>query len=243
MSLFLIKSILSVAVVLSVLVALFTMLEVFGRAEKRYNVEKLKRAHRWNGRIYIALFAVIAYLCLSYLYRTKAELSARANFHSVFAISMAALLFAKVLFVRYYKLFYNQAKTVGLLIAFLSAGLIGTSAGYYLLVTGLGTKVIYRVAPAPADKAAIRADQASIDKGRELYESKCYLCHDPESNKTIVGPGHKDILKNPLLPASKRPATPENIAAQLRKPVDKMPPFAYLSDDEVESLIAYLNTL
>ncbi|MEW6418126.1 MAG: cytochrome c [Nitrospirota bacterium] len=58
-----------------------------------------------------------------------------------------------------------------------------------------------------------------------------------------MGPGHKGILKNPLLPVSKKPATPENIVHQLKKPYKDMPSFSYLSDTEVQNIIAYLNTL
>jgi hypothetical protein len=58
-----------------------------------------------------------------------------------------------------------------------------------------------------------------------------------------VGPGHKDILKNPLLPVSKKPATPENAADQIRNPYKDMPSFSYLLDEDVENIVAFLNTL
>jgi len=89
----------------------------------------------------------------------------------------------------------------------------------------------------------IKTDQESINKGKELYESKCYFCHDAYSTKWGVGPGHKGILKNPLLPASGKPATPENIVNQLRNPYKDMPSFSYLSDEDIQNIIAFLNTL
>jgi mono/diheme cytochrome c family protein len=58
-----------------------------------------------------------------------------------------------------------------------------------------------------------------------------------------VGPGLKGLLKNPTLPISKHPATAESIRFQLRQPTGRMPSFAYLSEDEMGDLIAYLNTL
>jgi cytochrome c1 len=39
------------------------------------------------------------------------------------------------------------------------------------------------------------------------------------------------------------PATPENIVSQLMKPFGQMPSFDYLSDEEIEDLLAFLNTL
>lgn len=89
----------------------------------------------------------------------------------------------------------------------------------------------------------VKTDPVSIKKGRELYESKCSFCHDPYGTEKIVGPGHKGILKNPFLPASKKQATPENIANQIRNPYRDMPSFSYLSNQEISDIIAFLNTL
>lgn len=95
----------------------------------------------------------------------------------------------------------------------------------------------------PDIKVNLRTDAESISKGRELFNSKCAFCHDPNSTNTIVGPGLKGILKRGKLPISKRPATPENIIWQLKEPYKDMPSFSYLSTEEMESIIAYLNTI
>ncbi|MEW6109544.1 MAG: cytochrome c [Nitrospirota bacterium] len=39
------------------------------------------------------------------------------------------------------------------------------------------------------------------------------------------------------------PATAENIANQIRNPYKDMPSFSYLSDEDIQNLIAFLNTL
>jgi hypothetical protein len=228
---------------------MFTMFEVFGRADKKYNIEKLKKIHRLNGKIYFLLYIVITYFCLDFILKTKAEPSPRATFHSVFALTVLVLLCLKVSFVRIYKQFYGQVKTIGILIALLTLGMIGTSGGYYLLITKLGTDVLIKKGVEEKKETSkksmviVKTDQESIRKGKELYESKCSFCHDPNSTKKIVGPGHKGILKNPLLPVSKKPATPDNIAQQIRNPYRDMPSFSYLPDDDVLNIIAYLNTL
>ncbi|MFI5295111.1 MAG: c-type cytochrome [Thermodesulfovibrionales bacterium] len=99
----------------------------------------------------------------------------------------------------------------------------------------------------PADKTpntiVKRTDQKSIKAGKVLFAQKCEYCHDPYSTMRLGGPGLKDILKNPLLPTSKKPATPENIASQMRHPLSNMPSFVYLDEDDVENIIAFLNTL
>lgn len=249
MPVFLVKSFLSFGVLVFTLFAMYTMFEVFGRTEKRRDPERFKRLHRINGVLFIILYLVIAYLCLDYLLRTRAEPSPRAALHGVLALTVIFLLGLKISYIRVYRAYYNHAKVLGVVVALAALGMFATSAGYYLLVTKFGTRVEEKArpekAPAPAEmeKIEVPTDQASIEAGRALYEEKCSFCHDPHSRETIVGPGHKGLLKRQRLPASGRPATPENVARQLRSPYDKMPSFSYLSDGQVRELLAYLNTL
>lgn len=94
-----------------------------------------------------------------------------------------------------------------------------------------------------ADKIVIKTDPESVEAGRLLFARKCEYCHDPNSNNSLVGPGFKGILKGALLPVSGRPATPENIASQMRHPFTSMPSFDFLPEQELLDIIAYLNTL
>src|SRR4030043_221624 len=248
MPIFLIKSFLSLVLLLLTLLAMFTMFEVLGRTEKRFNVTTLIRIHRLNGKIYFALYLIIAYFCLDFILQTKGELSPRATFHGVFALAVVVLLLLKVSFVRIYRQFYGQVKTIGIIISLLTFGMIGTSAGYYLLITKFGINVLPQKVEESKEiqkevRIIIRTDPESISKGKEIYESTCTFCHDPISTQTIVGPGHKGILKNPFLPVSKKPATPEYIANQLRNPYRDMPSFSHLSQEDVMNIIAFLNTL
>lgn len=251
MSILFLKSLLSLVMVVAALIQMVTMFEIFGRNEKKYDIEKLKKTHRLNGIIFFLLYLLIAYFCLDFILSTKAELSPRAALHSVFAITVIILLALKVSFVRFYRQFYNQVKIIGLLIGLITFAMIWTSGGYYLLVTEFGTdqrviKTFGHKKDEPlkeVNKIVIKTDAASIAKGKEMYESKCYFCHDAYGNETIVGPGHKGIMKNPYLPVSKKPATPENVANQIRNPYRDMPSFSYLSDEDILNLIAYLNTL
>jgi hypothetical protein len=225
------------------------MFEVFGRAEKKYDIDKLRKFHRLDGKLYFILYVLIAYFCLNFIYHTGAEPSPRATFHGVFAFSVLVLLLLKVSFVRIYRQFYGYVKTIGILIALLTFGMIGTSAGYYLLITNFGTDILFKKAVEEKRGLAkeaiiiVKTDMDSIKKGRELYDSKCSFCHDPYGTEKIVGPGHKGILKNPFLPASKKPSTPENIANQIKNPYRDMPSFSYLSNEQISDIIAFLNTL
>ncbi len=87
------------------------------------------------------------------------------------------------------------------------------------------------------------SDAETVERGRQLYRQHCLVCHDPESRELAAGHGHKEILQREELPVSGRPATPENVVRVLRQPYDAMPSFAWLTDEQVEDLLAYLNTI
>src|SRR3990172_5569202 len=133
MPIFLLKSLLSLLLLLLTFIQMFTMFGVFGRAEKKYNIDKLRKFHRLDGKLYFIFYVLIAYLCLNFIYRTETELSPRATFHGVFALSVLVLLLLKVSFVRIYRQFYGYVKTIGILIALLTFLIILTSTYYYLL--------------------------------------------------------------------------------------------------------------
>jgi len=257
MSSFLYKSILSLLMIPAALVAMFTMFEIFGRDTINYNVNRLKLLHKVNGITYIILFLYLSYLCLDFLMATKVELSSRVTFHSVFSLTIITLLAVKLSFIRVYNKFYGQARVLGLVIALTTFGMVGTSGIYYLLVSEFGTNNTVANAlqsmieePAqttgdkvPSDKPVRTTDAESINRGEKLFQESCSFCHDPYSTKVVVGPGLQGVLKNPTLPTSKRPSTPENIAVQLKNPYKRMPSFSNLSQENVADLISFMNTL
>ncbi|MDD5773496.1 MAG: cytochrome c [bacterium] len=255
MSIFYLKSILSIVLLAVAMISMFTMFEIFGKSEKKYNIEKLKKFHRINGRIYIIIFLFISYYCINSMMASKAELSSRGAFHSVFSLAVIVLFALKLSYIRIYKQYYGRVQMIGLLIALLTFGMMGTSGAYFLLVTKFGqdrtfeeimeykTKSPQAVKGKEEKITAIRTDPESIGKGKNLFDAKCSFCHDPYDIKFIVGPGLKGILKNPELPISKKQANAENIVHQLREPLSQMPSFNYLLKEDIENIIAFLNTL
>lgn len=257
MTILFLKSILSIIMLILAVVAMFTMFEILGRIEKRFDTGTLRKIHKINGIVFFIIFVFIAYFCLSFIVLSKAELSARSAFHSVFALSILILFGVKISMIRFYRQFYNQAKVLGLVIALLTFAMVGISGGYYLLVTEFGRDMTFdkimqyrkRVIAEKAEKKdkavkiVVRTDPESIGRGKNLFDAKCNFCHNAYGTDRIVGPGLKGVLKKPGLPVSKRPAVPENIRRQLIQPFSRMPSFEYLSEKEVEDLIAFLNTL
>ncbi len=256
MSIPLLKSVLSLIVILSTLFAAFTGLEIFGRKDRKYDIHRLKKVHLINGIVYLLLFIFITYFCLSYIINSKSELSSRGTVHGLFVIIVLILLGLKISFVRVYRSYYGQVPVIGIFIVLLTFGIVGVSGGYYFIVTDFGTdreafdkiwaykyKSTKEAIELREIAIVVKKDRESIGIGRDLFDEKCSFCHDAYSTDTIVGPGLKGILKNPDLPMSRRPSTPENVVKQLRHPFNRMPSFAYLSEEEITNLIAFLNTL
>lgn len=88
----------------------------------------------------------------------------------------------------------------------------------------------------------IKTDTKTIERGKVMFKEKCAYCHDPAGVKQLDGPPLKGILKNPTLPVSKKPATPENVASQMRHPYKGMPMFTF-TQEEFTYILSYLNTL
>ena len=151
-----------------------------------------------------------------------------------------------------YRELYSSIKYLGILMVVLTFVMAGASGGYYMVVSKFGTdktfdKIVqYRQTAgrvSPDNSLPVKVDRQSIKSGKNLFDAKCIFCHDPDSSTDKVGPGLKGIMKNDLLPVSGRPANPENIINQFKKPVNRMPSFDYLSDEEMKDILAYLKTL
>jgi len=80
-------------------------------------------------------------------------------------------------------------------------------------------------------------------KGAEIFNQKCSFCHFTDNTEAKVGPGLKGIFSLKAMPTSGLAVSDDNIRKQLKTPFKDMPPFADLSDENIEALIAYLKTL
>ena len=82
-----------------------------------------------------------------------------------------------------------------------------------------------------------------VMKGAEVFEQNCSMCHYSDKTDTRVGPGLRGLFRKEKLLRSGWSMSESNIRKQIKTPFDNMPPFDKLSEDQVESLIAYLKTL
>jgi mono/diheme cytochrome c family protein len=87
------------------------------------------------------------------------------------------------------------------------------------------------------------ASAADADKGKELFDEQCSVCHETASTEKKLGPGLKGLFKREKMTNGKKP-TVENVTKVIQEGGNGMPAYAeILSKDEVDHLLAYLKTL
>ena len=84
------KSILSLILLGSTLIAFFTMFELMGRKEKRFNPKLLRTVHRINGYCFLILFIILSYYCLKIMRAAGVEPSPRVALHGLLALATMA---------------------------------------------------------------------------------------------------------------------------------------------------------
>jgi mono/diheme cytochrome c family protein len=85
--------------------------------------------------------------------------------------------------------------------------------------------------------------RGSAELGREFYQLRCGICHDPkEQGSGPLGPGLAGLFERGRLPSG-RPATPEAVVQTIRSGARGMPAFIDLTAAQLEDLLAYLRTL
>jgi len=91
------------------------------------------------------------------------------------------------------------------------------------------------------DSAAL-SERAQI--GKEIFNDRCYLCHDVDSDRRKpLGPSLEGLFRRSALIVGK-PANEENVKEVIRMgPTPGMPAFRYmLSDRQIDDLVEYLKT-
>jgi cytochrome c2 len=217
------------------LIAVICMLTLMGRAERKISATFLRRLHKIAGAIFAVMYLVISYFCLHYVKMLADAMSTRAVFHGVLALALFVVLAFKISIVQFYKQFLRYVPGLGMTVFALAFAVFFTSAGYFFLVKGEATE-------AKIKTSQVRAT-ADAQRGQALFDRQCSFCHYADRTDSKMGPGLLGVLKGEKLPASKRPATPENVARQLQSPYRNMPSFSSLSEQDIGDLVAYLKTL
>ena len=78
--------------------------------------------------------------------------------------------------------------------------------------------------------------------GKELFDTKCAICHNADSKEKKIGPGLQGV-KDGKLPSG-NDATYDNLLKNLNEGGGGMPAFEKLiTDEEKDNVIAYVMTL
>ncbi|MBI3698123.1 MAG: cytochrome c [Acidobacteria bacterium] len=89
---------------------------------------------------------------------------------------------------------------------------------------------------------AKKAASGDVAKGKDLFEAKCMVCHNPDSKDKKIGPGLQGV-KDGKLPSGKN-ATHDVILEVVDAGGGGMPAYKeLLTDEEKEDVIAYVLTL
>jgi len=80
-------------------------------------------------------------------------------------------------------------------------------------------------------------------QGRKHFQRYCQTCHDPQDGSRRTAPDLTGLYGRGLTPAMKQPVTDANLGGHIKQGGPRMPPFPWLSKQDIAALLAYLKTL
>lgn len=207
----LLTSTLGALFVVSAAVQVWLMLEVIGREKPRFNEKVMSALHRWNGRIFLLIYFVLAYVMVQRLAQSSAPLDTRTIMHAALALSILPILFVKILIVRFYPQAFNYVLPMGVAILAISAAFVGLMGGYYFIKKAAGTYV---------STFNAQAGYLDVEVGRAIVIQKCNKCHD---------------LTRVFMVAK----TPEDWLATVNRMAERDP--TWLSADQIQQAVHFLS--
>ena len=228
------KSILSLFLVGLAIVNLVTMLEVLGRPDgKRSDPKRLRLIHRVCGYVFIGLFLVLSYFCLVILRGMGHEPPSRVALHGLLSVTAFLVLSIKIALVRFYKKYYTMAVPLGLMVFVLTLSTTAISTGYYFTMRGTTTVTI------PSD-----TEETLVREGVIFFNERgCADCHHADRTDPKIGPGLKGLFDLDRMPVSGWEMSEDSLRKQIKTPFRAMPPYADLTGEEMDALVAFLRTL
>jgi mono/diheme cytochrome c family protein len=204
-------STLGVLFVISAAVQVWLMLEVIGREKPRFNEKIMSLIHRWNGRVFVLIYFVLAYVMIQRIAQSNAPLETRTIIHAVLALAILPILFVKILIVRRYPRAFNYVLPMGVAILAISVAFVGVMGGYYFIKKATGTYV---------STFNPHAGYLDVEVGRAIVIQKCNKCHDLTRVFTIV-------------------KTPEDWLGTVNRMAERDP--TWLSADQIQQAVHFLS--
>ena len=101
---------------------------------------------------------------------------------------------------------------------------------------------------APAPKSAAKkggaGSSAAVARGKQIFDSKCGICHYADNDQKKIGPGLKGISKRGTFTVNNNKVTDETLKTWIENGDTLMPPFKdVLEPAQIKDIIAYVKTL
>lgn len=255
------KTILASLLLVIGFLATLTMFRLLGGGEKVRDPGRGRVVHKVFGFLFFILLLVLVFTGMRYVAWGRGEPSPRAVMHVVLAAALFTVFVVKLLIVRFYRGLLGVVSTLGMAVFILTVLVFSTSAGYYLARQGdmlhwnLGASMddsgrveellleAVEGSGEVSEESAREMAEGIGDKGAAVFEQYCAFCHNSGSTEPKLGPGLMGVLNAETLPVSGRPATAGNILSTLENPVGTMPAFTQLTEEELDALIAFLETI
>ena len=95
-----------------------------------------------------------------------------------------------------------------------------------------------------APKKAATSKSGSATKGKEVFDQKCGICHNADSDQKKIGPGLKGLFKRGTFTLNNSKVTEESLKTWIENGDSLMPPFKEaLDEQQIRDVIAYVKTL
>jgi len=238
MSYYLIKTVLGWLFLLLGLGAVFSMLTMMGKQEKKIPPPTLRRIHRRAGILFFLVMLVNAVLGFRFWILSGDTLSVRAVLHVVLALSLVVILTLKIALVKVFKNLNRFVPALGMTVFCLGSVVFLISGGYFTARS--------LASPFPETKAQPAEQNETVGDARQgevIFAAQCASCHYPDQADPLFGPGLLDLFKNKTLPSSGRPVTLANVKEQIVNPYRTMPAFTTFREQEMNDLLAYMTNL
>lgn len=99
----------------------------------------------------------------------------------------------------------------------------------------------------PAKKASpggAGKNSPAAERGKEIFEKKCAVCHYADSEAKKIGPGLKGISKRGTFTVNNNKVTDETLKTWIENGDTLMPPFKeVLEAPQIKDVVAYVRTL
>ena len=108
----------------------------------------------------------------------------------------------------------------------------------------VGTALAQNHPAKTSSKKAATSKSGSAEKGKEVFDEKCGVCHFADSDARKIGPGLKGIGKRGTFTVNNNKVTDESLKTWIQNGDSLMPPFKdVLEEQQIKDLVAYVKTL